>query len=126
MPMAGLRVHGGDDPVLRDPPRDLEHPRLPALALGLIEVLTQHRRQQLGSLRHRRTERAAIEERQAGVPVLGAGVDQLLPTGLVLPVDLRLAQRHVIITAGQHRSKLPLKDLVGEPSAMPGSPTESA
>ena len=74
MPVPGLGVHGGDHPVLGDPPGDPER-----AVVGLLQVLAQHRGQQLGRLGHLVAKLAAIQHRQAREPVAGPGVDQLLP-----------------------------------------------
>jgi hypothetical protein len=47
VPVARLRVHGADHPILGDPARDAEHP------VGVaVEVLADHGGQQLGGLVH--------------------------------------------------------------------------
>ena len=101
MPVPGVRVHGGDHPVLRNPTRDPERP----IGAGL-QVLTQHRGQQRRRLLHRLGQFAAIQQREHREPVPGPRIDQLFAGGPVVPVDLRLAVADVVVPAAQHHPQL--------------------
>ncbi|GAA3063175.1 hypothetical protein GCM10010464_29440 [Pseudonocardia yunnanensis] len=76
MPVPGTRVHSGDHPVARDPPRNPEH-----LVRALLQILAQHRGQQRRRLLHRLGELAAIQHVLQLIPVPGPGVDQFLTGG---------------------------------------------
>jgi hypothetical protein len=108
VPVPGVRIHGGDHPILGHPPRDPEHP----LGAGL-QVLAQHRGQQRRRLPHRVGELATIQHREHREPVPGPGVDQLLAGRPVIPVDLRLTSRDIAIPARQHRPQLSSQRRVG-------------
>jgi hypothetical protein len=78
VPVPGLRVDGGDDPVRGDLPGDAEH----AVGAG-FQVLTQHRGEQLRRLHHRlRQVPITVKGGEQGVAVTGPGVDQRLPAAL--------------------------------------------
>ena len=96
--MPGVGVHRGDHPVLGNPARDPEHP-----VLAEVEVLAQHRGQQRRSLPDRLVQLAPVQYRQDRVPVPRPGGDQLLAGARVVPVDLRLPRRDVVVTTRQRR-----------------------
>ena len=101
MPVPGIRVHRGDHPVARDPTRDREHP-----VIAGLEVLAQHRGQQRRRLLDRLDQPAA----RAGPPARQtrpARARRSTPhEHPVIPVNLRLADRHVLVTTRQHRAQL--------------------
>jgi hypothetical protein len=71
VPVAGVRVHGGDDPVLGDPPGDPE-----ASVVVLLDVLADHRGEQLGGLGDAVAQLPALQHRPRGVAVADQRVDQ--------------------------------------------------
>ncbi len=96
--MPGIGVHSGYHPVFRDAARNPEHP-VPACH----QVLPQHRGQQPGRVLDNLDELASVQDRQHRVPVARPGGDQRLTGVRVVPVDLRLARRDVVVAARQHR-----------------------
>ena len=73
MPVAGFGVDRRDDPVLGHPAGDAKPP-----VLGLLQVLADHRGEQLGRLGDHRIEPPAVEDPQTSHGVLGPGVDERL------------------------------------------------
>ena len=61
MPVAGLHIHGGDQPVPGHPPGDAKHP-----ILVLLDVLAGHQPQQLGGFAQRPVQLATIQGAQRG------------------------------------------------------------
>ena len=96
--MPGVGVHGGDHPILGHPPRDPEH-----VVRAFLQVLAQHRGQQRRRLPDRVGKPATIQQREHREPIASPGVDQLLTSGPVVPVDLRLAVAGVVVPAAQPR-----------------------
>ena len=86
--MAGVRVHGGDDSVLGDPPGDPE-----ASVVVSLDVLAEHRGEQLGGLINPLAQLPALQHRQRGVAVGDQRVDQQVTRFGVVPVARRLACR---------------------------------
>ena len=106
--MAGVSVDDRDHPVGGDLAGDPEHP-----IVALLQVLAHHRGQQPHGLGHRLGERAALQQRQRRVRIPGARSHQRLPHCLVVPVDLRLGRRGVLLPAGQGRLQFGRQRLVG-------------
>jgi hypothetical protein len=117
--VAGVGVHGGDHPIGGHLAGDADHP-----ILALLQVLAHHRGQQRGGLGHRTGKLAAIQHPKTRKRVLGAGVDQLLAGGGVVPVDLGFGRAGVVVAAGQHRPQLGLQHLVGHGEQPPQRRTD--
>ena len=106
MPVAGLGIHRGDDPVPRYFSGDPEH------TIDGFEVLAKHARQQHGCFTDRPFQGPLIKHDKAGVTVTSPGIDQPVTGGPVVPIDQRFPVRHVVITRGDHRPQLALQVLV--------------
>jgi hypothetical protein len=100
----GVRVHGRDDPVLRDPPRDPKDP-----VLALVQVLACDRRQQLGRPLGLLAQLSSVERDQQRPRVLRQRVDQRLARRAILVVAHRLARRPILIIAAQKPAQLRLQ-----------------
>ena len=98
VPVPGLRIHGRDHPVRCHLPGDTHH----AVRSGL-QVLAQHRGQQLHSLRHHVRQLLPVQGGQQHVAIPGPGVHQRVPGRLVVPVDDRLARAGVVVATGKQR-----------------------
>jgi hypothetical protein len=84
--VARLRVHHRDHPVGRYPLRDHK----PAVG-GLLDVLADHRGQQLGRLGELGAQPVVAQGIQGPIAVAEQGIHQLLPCLRVVPVADRLA-----------------------------------
>jgi hypothetical protein len=104
VPVAGLPVHRGDDPIRRGALGEPE----PAV-IGLLGVLAHYDRQQFGRLPHARIQRLAAQDSQAPVAITGQRVDQPLAGDRVVPVTGRLARRPIVVGPLQ-----PLTDPAGQ------------
>ena len=112
--VTGLRVDGGDHPVLGHPPGDPQ-----GAVVALLQILADHGGQQLRRLAQLGAQLTALQQHQTCQRVAGPGVDQRL-TGLgIVPVDLRLGCGGVVVTAPQHGTQLGFERLVGDPQQTP-------
>jgi hypothetical protein len=92
MPVAGIGIDGGDNPVGGHSAGDGE-----ASVVALLEILADHRGQQSGRLGHLGAERPAVQQDQTDEGVFGPRIDQLLPGVGGVPVDVRLGVGGVVI-----------------------------
>jgi hypothetical protein len=104
----GIRVDGGDDPVLGHLPDDPEHP-----VDVLVEVLADHGGQQRGRLRHPRLELPTVEGAQQRPRVPRRRVHQRLTGRPVLPVTDRLPGTRIAVAAAQQPAQLTFQLGVG-------------
>src|SRR5215216_910651 len=112
--VTGLRVDGGDHPVLGHPPGDPQ-----GAVVALLQVLADHGGQQLRRLAQFGAQLTALQHHQTRQRVAGPGVDQRL-TGIgIVPVDLRLGCGGVVVTATQHGTQLGFQRLVGDAQQTP-------
>ncbi len=102
--MPRVRVNGRDDPVLRDPPRDPEHPILP-----LIEVLPDNGSQQRPGLLHALRQLPAVQRHKQRMRVLRERVDHRLARLAVLVIAHRLPRAGVVIITRQQTTQLALQ-----------------
>jgi hypothetical protein len=107
--VAGIGVDDRDHPVGGDLAGDPE-----AGVVTALQVLAGHRGQQPGGFGHRRGERAAGKHSQQRVGISGARIHQG-PGRLVVPVDLRLGRRGILVPAGQDPSQLDLQPPLSHP-----------
>jgi hypothetical protein len=89
--MTRLGVDRRDDAFGCDSARDSEH-----AVVALLEILTHHRRHELGGLLHIRRERSGIELRKHGVGVSRERIDERFTCFFVVPIASRLARAGVI------------------------------
>jgi hypothetical protein len=102
--VAGLRIHGGDDPVGRGALEDPE-----AAIVGLLDVLAGHDGQQRRRLGQPRIQPLAPQGVVGPVAVADQPVHQLLPRGPILPVAGRLSRCLIIVIAAQQAADLDLQ-----------------
>ena len=104
--MPGTGVDSRDHPVFGDLAGDLPPPVGPVIALGGLHVLPGHQRQQ----RQRRggllVQLRVLEHIHQRVRVVDQDRDQRVPRAGVVPVDLRLARRAVIMARAHGRDLL--------------------
>jgi hypothetical protein len=108
VPVACLRVNGRDDAIGGDLASDPHHP-----VSALLQVLAEDRSQQHRGLGGRLGQLVAVQVRQDGGGVDGAGVQQRLPQGGILPIDARLGRRGVVVPAAGTRPQRGRKVGVG-------------
>jgi hypothetical protein len=104
VPVAGLAIDRGDDPVGRGALEDPE-----AAVVGLFDVLTGDGGQQFGRLSGSRIQPLAPQGVMGSVGVTDQLIHQRLPGSPVGPVTSRLARRGVVILTLQARSHLSLE-----------------
>ena len=114
VPVAGLGIHRGDDPVGRGALEDPE-----AAVAGLLDVLAGDGGQQRGRLGHPWVQPLAPQGVVGPVGVADQRVHQLLPGGPIGPVTGRLARRGVVVLALQPRSHLGLASAGGQARSSP-------
>jgi hypothetical protein len=102
MPVPGIGIDRGDDPVRGDPPGYLEHP-----GPILLQVLAGHAGQQLRRLRHPGPQFLPVQRRQQRAGVFGQRIDQLCTGRRVVIVTGRLARGGVVIIAAQQPPQFP-------------------
>ena len=96
VPVAGLGVHGGDDPIRCGP---LEDPKAPVRRL--LDVLAGHRGQQRRRLGHPRIQPFAPQGKVGPAGIPDQRVHQRLTGRPIGPVTGRLARRPVVVLALQ-------------------------
>jgi hypothetical protein len=96
LPVAGLGVDHADDPVGRHPLGDDE-----AAIGGLLDVLADHRGQQLGGPGDLGAKLVATQGVQGTVAVAEQRIHQPLAGRLVVPVADRLARGGVVVVTPQ-------------------------
>ena len=119
VPVAGLGVHRGDDPVGRGALEDPE-----AAVVGLLDVLAGHHGQQHGRLGHPFIQPLAPQGVMGPVGVTDQRVHQRLAGGPVAPVAGRLARRGIVVLALQPRSHLRLELRRAGPHQPPDRPPQ--
>ena len=97
----GIGVDSRDHPVFGDLAGDLPPPVGPVTALGGLHVLPGHQRQQRQRRGGRLVQLRVRERTDQRVRVVDQDRDQRVLRGRVVPVDLRLARRGVVV-AGAH------------------------
>ena len=122
MPMPGIGIDGGDDPVRGDPPGDPEHP-----GRVLLQVLAGHAGQQRPlPAPPPGPSSCPIQRRQQRIGVFGQRIDQFRPGRRVVIVAGRLARGGVVVVAAQHPAAARRPGHCQRPSAARGSPSGPA
>ena len=94
--MAGLSIHGRDQPIPGHPPGNAKHP-----VIAGLDILAGHQRQQLDRLSECSIKFAAISDVQCGVGIAHQRIHQRFASLDVIPIARRLAQAGVVIVTGQ-------------------------
>ncbi len=99
VPVAGLHIDGGDQPIPGHLAGDTKHP-----VLAGLDVLAGHQPQQLGGMRQRPVQLVAVQHVKRGLGVAHQRIDQCFTGFRVVPVARRFAQGGVVVVAGQPRA----------------------
>lgn len=114
MPVTGLGIDCGNDPVGGDAPGDAEH------LTAEVKVLAGHGGQQHDRLGDIGLKVTAVEEHQARVSVKGQLVHQRLADRGVVPSTDRFTGPPIVVVAGQHRPQLGFQVGIGDYQQGPG------